>query len=337
MVIKLLKGKVTKGIAYFREHGFFLTILQTMISISMLTCNGIKYGYYRCLCRGSLLLDHFGLLKRVERAEGIPEVIVSFTSYPARMETIHTAIESLLIQTYKADRVILWLAESQFPGKEADLSPKVRKLTSKGLEIRWCEDIRSYKKMIPAQRLFPDAIIITVDDDTMCNRHLVERLIEGYLAYPNCIQCHAAYAMEMHDVEGIKMVKPIINGYLYPFPTYLYELLGYAGCLYPPHCFYKDVSDEKLFMQLAPGNDDVWFWLMGALNGFKINVVKNNEPKCRDIPWSQETALRIQNTSDDFKVMYEQLNNVLRHYPELQKRLQEEQKVLDGVKQQHIE
>lgn len=38
---------------------------------------------------------------------------------------------------------------------------------------------------------------------------------------------------------------------------------GCGAVLYPPHCFYKDILDETLIMQLAPTNDDQWFWAMG--------------------------------------------------------------------------
>ena len=42
-------------------------------------------------------------------------VTVSLTSFPARIEYVHLAIKSLMLQSYKPDRVVLWLAEEQFP------------------------------------------------------------------------------------------------------------------------------------------------------------------------------------------------------------------------------
>ncbi|MBQ2886366.1 MAG: hypothetical protein IJE43_21810 [Alphaproteobacteria bacterium] len=46
------------------------------------------------------------------------KVIVSLTSYPARINIVHKTIESLLNQTYKADKVILYLAYEQFQIKK---------------------------------------------------------------------------------------------------------------------------------------------------------------------------------------------------------------------------
>ncbi len=41
--------------------------------------------------------------------------------------------------------VILYLAEEQFPNKEADLPGKLLKFKENGLTIKWCEDLKSYK------------------------------------------------------------------------------------------------------------------------------------------------------------------------------------------------
>ena len=43
------------------------------------------------------------------RKNGEDKVIVSLTSYPARFDTIHLCIKSLMYQTIKPDKIILWL------------------------------------------------------------------------------------------------------------------------------------------------------------------------------------------------------------------------------------
>ena len=59
-------------------------------------------------------------------------------------------IKTLLKQTVKPDKVVLWLAEEQFPQKENELPSELLELQNFGLTIKWCTDIRSYKKLIPA-------------------------------------------------------------------------------------------------------------------------------------------------------------------------------------------
>ena len=51
-----------------------------------------------------------------------PQYIVSLTSFPARINTAHLAINTLLQQTFKPDRIILWLASEQFAKKEKDFA-----------------------------------------------------------------------------------------------------------------------------------------------------------------------------------------------------------------------
>lgn len=78
------------------------------------------------------------------RPHGLPAtLILSLTSYPPRFGTLSLTLHSLLRQSVKADRTILWIAH-------IPLLPKaVTVLQAAGLEIRATEDVRSYKKSSP--------------------------------------------------------------------------------------------------------------------------------------------------------------------------------------------
>src|SRR6185312_7028817 len=79
------------------------------------------------------------------------ELIVSLTSYPARFGVLGKTIKSLLSQTIRPDRTVLWVAHNDF----VEIPTAVRNLEQHGLEIRLCEDIRSYKKIVPSLRQWP--------------------------------------------------------------------------------------------------------------------------------------------------------------------------------------
>ena len=202
----------------------------------------------------------FGLNRTDIRKE---KVIVSLTSYGRRVSKILPyTIVSLLRQTYKPDMIILWLDSDNW--NENNLPDKLLRLKDKGLTIRYCKDVKSYKKLIPALEMFPDDIIITCDDDIYYKRNMVERLISAYSNNPNRIYTHRAHKPILGGNGNLKSYREwdiettdINNAHI--FPT------GGGGCLYKRSLLYKDVCREDLFMELAPKADDVWFYFMEVL------------------------------------------------------------------------
>lgn len=204
-----------------------------------------------------------------------PKLIVSLTSFPERMYDLHFCLYSLLTQTLKPDEVILWLATDEFPNKEADLPQKVLQLKENGLTIKWCENIGSYKKLIPTIREYPNDIIVSADDDIFYPAEWLERLYNSYLKNPDYIHCHRAHKITFDDsgcIEPYEKWEKCIEDKTASFINFF---TGAGGILYPPNCFYKDILDEDIFMRLAPRADDIWFWAMCVLNNKKIKVIEN--------------------------------------------------------------
>lgn len=245
-------------------------------------------------------------------------VYVSLTSYPSRIQTISQTINSLLKQTVKADKIIIWLAKEQFPNKEKDLPQDLLDLTKIGLEIEWCTDIKSYKKLIPALKKYPDAIVVTADDDILYSRGWLEIMLKSYLKNPTKIHCHRAHMIRFDDgnivpyrqwQQNIRSNSTLYNG----FPT------SGAGILFPPHCLHSDVFDVAKFMHLCPNADDIWFWAMAVKNNTPIKVVENNISKLRFVEGTQEQALWHKNVIGGQNDV--QLRNVLNEYPEIKDKL----------------
>ena len=92
------------------------------------------------------------------------KLIVSLTSFPARIELVWMTIASLMNQTMKPKKIILWLSEEQFQTEES-IPQTLLALRKRGLEIRFCEDIKPHKKYFHTMQEYPDDIVVTVDDD----------------------------------------------------------------------------------------------------------------------------------------------------------------------------
>lgn len=208
------------------------------------------------------------------------EVVVSLTTYKERIHEVYLTIESIMQGTVKPNRIILWLAEDEFT--EEDLPIVLKKQRERGLEIRYCKDIRSYKKIIPTLRLCPEACIVTIDDDIIYEPDLLEHLIYSYKKYPDCVSACRTRVL-MTDENNIPL--PYLQwkgGEHINKPSHRNFLTGVGGNLFPPHLLHKEVMDENTFMTLAPTADDVWLNAMLLLNGTKVVKAFTHNPNGDD-------------------------------------------------------
>lgn len=252
-----------------------------------------------------------------------PPVVISLTSYPARINTVHLAVKTLLNQSKKADKVILWLAPEQFPNREKDLPESLLKLLDYGLTIDWYHDIKSYKKVIPSLRKYPDAIIVTADDDLIYHTDWLSILYRAYQSDKDTIWCHRAHRIKFNKRGEILPYSKWRYSIRKNIPSALNFCTSGGGVLFPPQSFCKDVLDEEKFKRIAPNADDIWLWAMCILNNKKINVVDNNLP-INEIEGTQEVSLwhdNVYNNQNDV-----QLHNLFKEYPCILKRLQDADK-----------
>lgn len=161
------------------------------------------------------------------------EVIVSLTSYGERIYDVCLAIESIMQGTMLPNRIVLWLSEDEFKGKTLPLT--LQNQMKRGLEIRYTADIKSFKKLIPSLKEFPESVIITIDDDVMYNYDFVENLVNSYRSNPMVIHANRLSEISYHEdghIESYLKWKPIIGNSIKDSLAYLFT--GVGGVLYPP-------------------------------------------------------------------------------------------------------
>ena len=91
-------------------------------------------------------------------------MVVSLTTFPLRIGKVHLTIQSILRQSRPADRILLWLSKEEFP-EEAQLPANLLRLKEKGLDIRFCDNIRSFKKVFyTAQEFENDVTSLAAED-----------------------------------------------------------------------------------------------------------------------------------------------------------------------------
>ena len=234
-------------------------------------------------------------------------LVVSLTSYPKRFDVLHLTVKSLLAQDMAADVVVLWVAHDDV----RKLPNNVRALEERGLTIRATDDLRSYKKIIPALSEYGDAIIVTADDDVYYPRNWLRTFCEAYRPGEREVLCYRAHRIVL-DEHGVA-----------PYADWTFEIsdtepgadvffTGVGGVLYPPGVFHSDVADCARLMELCPSTDDVWLNWMVRLGGAKIRKVG---PRQRFHEWGGSQAVALQNTNRfGMSGNDQQLANIIRAY-----------------------
>lgn len=237
--------------------------------------------------------DVMGCIKDRHSSE---QVIVSMTTYPARTEKVVWTIKSLMNQSVTIDKFILWLAEEQYPDHKV---PSVVKQYEKyGLEIRFCENLRSHKKYYYTMLENPDAIVITVDDDVIYPENTVEKLLEMHKKFPGSVICNQARWIR-RTKSGIMRYRtwPVCLPKGIRHPEYNILPIGEGGILYPPHSLDTEVFNKNKIEDIASSADDLWLKFMEVKNGTKAMVATKEQRGLCEVKVSsgENSSLHSQN------------------------------------------
>lgn len=146
-----------------------------------------------------------------------PEIIISLTTSPVRIDKIEPVITSIMNQTIIPDKIIINIPHIFKRTNETyDSIPTF--LTDNNLvHINRCEDIGPLTKILPSIELakYMDSVIISIDDDISYPENFIERLVNESMKYPHCVIAGSGAAS---------------------YKKHFTELLeGYCGALYRKH------------------------------------------------------------------------------------------------------
>ncbi|RYM34521.1 hypothetical protein ERX46_03875 [Brumimicrobium glaciale] len=239
------------------------------------------------------------------------DLIVSLTTFPARINKIWIVIECMLRQTHTPDRIILWLSKEQF--KDLNLLPKrLLKLRERGLEIELCDgDLRSHKKYVYTLRNFPDSHFITVDDDFLYPSSLIEELMIEHQKNPSFILCHRAHMMTSNN-EKLDSYNKWTKEYKGSSTSKNVLFTSGGGTFFPAHSLGKEAANENVFMDICRLADDVWLNAMSKLQGTTIYKIESKYNVNIPIMITSNISLSAENVDDNQNDV--QINAVRTHY-----------------------
>lgn len=211
-------------------------------------------------------LKNYGLNK-IGRKQ---KIIVSLTSYPKRINTVWLTIETLLRQTVKPDKIILWLADTQFSGMDS-LPAELFGLQERGLTIRFCSDLKSHKKYFYVMQEYPKDIVILVDDDMFYPYDTIKQLMKMHKRYPDDICTMTAQVMKPafrsmpSEWRNPRCKEKFVH-------SDQIQIFTGSGSLYPPHCLSNEAFDKEKIIKLCPYADDLWLTFMAKRNNTKVTT-----------------------------------------------------------------
>lgn len=244
------------------------------------------------------------------------EMIVSLTTFPARIDIVWITIASIMNQTYKAGRIILWLAREQFPKEEQDLPKSLLRLKERGLEICFCEDLKPHKKYFYSMKLNPEKCVVTIDDDIIYPEKHLEQLWQTHLRHPEEICCQFAHKITYDEQGNIEAYDNWQSCYGESIePTLQILPVGCGGVLYPPHVLDENIYNVEDIKTLCPVMDDLWLKSMAVRKGTKAVLCNEGSLIYFDVLGTRESGLYHSNAGE--KKNDVAMGAIVEKYPEV--------------------
>ena len=206
--------------------------------------------------------------KNKSEVKQVNDVIVSLTSYPEKYKILYLTLISLLSQSIKPHKIILWLYYKDY----SKLPLKILNLENQSFIIKKVYfNLKNYQKLIPCFKNFKQFKIVTADDDIYYPVDWLKSLIDKSYKKNNIVFGHRGHLI-------IYKYKKI-----YPYSTWkdniftkkiskMIFLTGVGGIIYPKNFLNKRNVNKKIFLNICEP-DDVWFYYMCRIKNFKFGLV----------------------------------------------------------------
>ena len=196
-------------------------------------------------------------------------VVVSFTSFPERINNVWQVVECMLHQTVLPSKILLWLSKDQFKD-ENSIPNSLKDRVNDVFEIRMVDgDIKSHKKYYYVSKEYPDSLVFLIDDDIYYPTDILERSLLKFKNYKNCVVCNFGSQITFNQNGEHKKYscwKEIEDD------SNLFFGSG-GGTLFIPSKLYKDLTNIEIAMSLTPSADDIWLNAMTRLAGLSVTHV----------------------------------------------------------------
>lgn len=261
--------------------------MKRIIHLILLGRSFASYHFQFSLINLRWILVRSGAIKQ---QDSLP-CVISLTSYPERFKSLNVVLKSLLSQSKGVEEIRVYVDS----GNEQETQKLIHKYSKFGVNFLFCdESLKSYTKLIPTLREIKNLPIITVDDDVLYRKTMVEELWKFHKIYP-------IYAIGHRGVIRPQDSSTKEPYFIWPEARHVGEgsmnvlLTGMAGILYPPDSLHEIVLERTLFKKLAPTADDLWFNYCLRKRNTKSFLIGSRNRDPFSIKGSQARALWVKN------------------------------------------
>lgn len=265
---------------------------------------------------GSPLQQYFNKKSGIDKEHGI---IVSLTTFSDRISKVWITIATIMNQTYKPKKIILWLAKEQFP-REEELPKTLLRLKKRGLEIRFCDDLKPHKKYFYTMKEYPEECVVTIDDDVLYPEDHLEQLWKTHLKHPAEVCCQYAHKITYDESGQIALYENWESCFgEHTKPSLQIMPVGCGGVLYPPHVLSEELFKKENIRKLCPMMDDLWLKSMAVLKGTKAVLCSTGSLIYFDIIGTRKSGLQHTNAGEKKNDIA--MKAIIDAYPEVRERL----------------
>ncbi len=230
-------------------------------------------------------------------------LVVSMTSFPARLETLWLTVESIKHQDIRPAKIVLYLINEEINREQ--LPKSLVKEEDDLFEIRFRDGkLRAHGKYHFAMKDFPDSIIVTVDDDMIYPPYMLKIMLKCHKKNPAAVVTNRTSEILFNEDGTLKTYNEWNNefdaidykdGYV---EKDLLIPMGVCGAMYPPHILYKDVLNFSLAKQLSYLADDLWLYAMTKLSNHPVIKTPMNDQEIIPIDIKDNTTLNAINCGE---------------------------------------
>ena len=248
------------------------------------------------------------------------------TSFPEAIPYAVQAIRAVLSGSMLPDKMVLYLDTQKFPGGIPPAKLEALKSEYSIFEVRFDPaEIRSYKKLIPALRDFPEDVIVTVDDDIHYHANLLRDLVRLHKRMPDVILAHRVRKIRLdapyREWKKYKWYDFIRKKYHF---SHLALQTGVGGVLYPPHSLDEAMLDPAVFRELAPTQDDIWFWAAAVSKGTYVVPLPNGQRTAKGVGKPEQYSLMAVNVDPENDRNRKAFERIIAYYPEIKRKIENE-------------